>query len=113
MRRRSCFLVSLFLLFKFLPKDLINTVLSAYFVFLVRARHAATSCLGHTTDVLTPPRALCVASRLFPDQGVLAIAACLAPFVAAVLPRTLARRTVRCAALPTGAVWALHDMDTD
>ncbi|CAI7861670.1 unnamed protein product, partial [Closterium sp. NIES-54] len=30
----SCVLFSLFLLFKFLPKDLVNMVLSAYFVFL-------------------------------------------------------------------------------
>jgi hypothetical protein len=33
--RRSCFLLGLFLLFKFLPKDLINTVLTGYFVVLV------------------------------------------------------------------------------
>ena len=30
----SAVLFSLFLLFKFLPKDLVNTVLTAYFVFL-------------------------------------------------------------------------------
>lgn len=34
--RRSCFLLGLFLLFKFLPKDLINMVLTGYFVVLVR-----------------------------------------------------------------------------
>ena len=33
---RSCFLLGLFLLFKFLPKDLINMVLTGYFVVLVR-----------------------------------------------------------------------------
>jgi hypothetical protein len=33
--QRSCFLLGLFLLFKFLPKDLVNAILSAYFVFLV------------------------------------------------------------------------------
>lgn len=30
----SCVLVSLFLLFKFLPKDLVNMALTGYFVFL-------------------------------------------------------------------------------
>jgi len=32
----SCFLLGLFMLFKFLPKDLINMVLTGYFVVLVR-----------------------------------------------------------------------------
>jgi hypothetical protein len=43
--RRSCFLLGLFLLFKFLPKDLINTVLTGYFVVLVRLVATAMSRL--------------------------------------------------------------------
>ena len=38
---RSCFLLGLFLLFKFLPKDLINMVLTGYFVVLVRTQRNA------------------------------------------------------------------------
>jgi minor histocompatibility antigen H13 len=34
----GAFLLGLFLLFKFLPKDLINAVLTGYFVLLVRSR---------------------------------------------------------------------------
>jgi len=41
MRRLSCVLFSLFVAFKFLPKDLINYVVSAYFALLVRCRPAA------------------------------------------------------------------------
>ena len=53
---RSCFLVGLFLLFKFLPKDLVNAILSAYFVFLVRQPCPVASTHGRC--VLTPAASL-------------------------------------------------------
>ena len=90
----SCFLVGLFLLFKFLPKDLVNTILSAYFVFLVRCTELRSGCAA--PDTSSHPALSCA-------QGVLAIAACMAPFAAALMPRRLARRTVR------GAMHCLRD----
>jgi hypothetical protein len=42
----SAFLLGLFLLFKFLPKDLINAVLTGYFVLLVRPRRGCRRAAG-------------------------------------------------------------------
>ena len=79
----SFFLFSLFLAFKFLPKDMLNLVLTVYFVALVSGGASPS-----------PPAAVVHAS----SQGLVAIATTLAPFAARLLPRGLARKTVRAGA---------------
>ena len=54
---RSFFLLGLFLLFKFLPKDLINMVLTGYFVVLVRTPRTARVASPQLIAAPTPRRA--------------------------------------------------------
>ena len=88
---RSCFLLGLFLLFKYLPKDLVNAVLTGYFVLLVRPPAGRAARGARCAQVRAE-------ARTWRAQGVLALATTGAPFAADRMPRAWARRTVRAAA---------------